>query len=104
MGINLSNPSIAANAVLALFLVAKLTINVSFMIIYPYAGELYPTEVRALGFALGSYIGFLGTIPIPFIVHLVCEMPNNLQGSHKKLIAFKLFFLNLLLHKQMKLK
>jgi hypothetical protein len=62
---------LTGTAVLALFLVAKLTINVSFMIIYPYAGELYPTEVRALGFALGSYIGFLGTIPIPFIVHLV---------------------------------
>ncbi|CAG0893382.1 unnamed protein product [Darwinula stevensoni] len=50
-----------------------LSITASFLIIYPFAGELYPTELRSIGLALGSYISNLGLIAVPFIVYLGVE-------------------------------
>ena len=58
---------------LVLFLISKLSITASFLIIYPFAGELYPTELRSIGLALGSYISNLGLIAVPFIVYLGVE-------------------------------
>lgn len=46
-------------------------ISASFLIIYPFAGELYPTEVRGVGIGTSSYIGGMGLIVIPFINYLV---------------------------------
>lgn len=46
-------------------------ISASFLIIYPFAGELYPTQVRGVGIGTSSYIGGLGLIFIPFINYLV---------------------------------
>lgn len=46
-------------------------ISASFLIIYPFAGELYPTQVRGVGIGTSSYIGGLGLIVIPFINYLV---------------------------------
>ncbi|CAG0899636.1 unnamed protein product [Cyprideis torosa] len=57
-------------ATMLCFLVAKMAVCASFLIIYPYAGELFPTELRAYGFSLGSYFGMMGLIVIPFIVYL----------------------------------
>lgn len=46
-------------------------ISASFLIIYPFAGELYPTQVRGIGIGTSSYIGGMGLIGIPFITYLV---------------------------------
>lgn len=56
---------------LVVFLVAKSTISASFLIIYPFAGELYPTQLRGLGIGLSAYVGGLGLVIIPFITYLV---------------------------------
>lgn len=56
---------------LIIFLVSKTMISASFLIIYPFAGELYPTQVRGVGIGTSSYIGGLGLIVIPFINYLV---------------------------------
>ena len=56
-----------------LFLISKLSITASFLIIYPFAGELYPTELRSIGLSLDSYVSNLGLIAVPFIVYLGVE-------------------------------
>lgn len=55
---------------LVLFLVSKAFLSASFLIIYPFAGELYPTVVRGVGIGISSYVGGLGLIVIPFITYL----------------------------------
>ncbi|KAJ8964244.1 hypothetical protein NQ314_005031 [Rhamnusium bicolor] len=50
------------------------TIAASFLIIYPFAGELYPTQLRGLGIGTSAYIAGLGLIIIPFITYLGSEM------------------------------
>lgn len=62
---------------LVLFLISKSAISASFLIIYPFAGELYPTELRGIGIGTSAYIGGLGLIVIPFITYLV-----NITYSH----------------------
>lgn len=61
----------AVTLTLVLYLVSKASISASFLIIYPFAGELYPTEVRGLGIGLSAYIAGLGLIIIPFVNYLV---------------------------------
>lgn len=56
---------------LLLFLLSKFLISASFLIIYPFAGELYPTQVRGVGIGTSSYIGGLGLMVIPFVTYLV---------------------------------
>lgn len=56
---------------MVLYLFSKFTISASFLIIYPFAGELYPTQMRGIGIGMSAYIGGLGLIIIPFIVYLV---------------------------------
>lgn len=63
-------PEDAVDATLVLFLVSKSMISASFLIIYPFAGELYPTQVRGVGIGTSSYIGGIGLICIPFITYL----------------------------------
>lgn len=46
-------------------------ISASFLIIYPFAGELYPTEIRGVGIGFSSYVGGIGLIIIPFVTYLV---------------------------------
>ena len=53
------------------YLTAKLGISASYLIIYPFAGELYPTEVRGLGLGFSAYIGGIGLCCIPLINYLV---------------------------------
>ncbi|CAG0920762.1 unnamed protein product [Notodromas monacha] len=57
-------------ALMAVFLVAKLSIAAAFLITIPYAGELYPTELRAFGFSVGSVLGGLVCSPAPLVVYL----------------------------------
>lgn len=64
-------PADAVTETLVLFLVSKTMISASFLIIYPFAGELYPTQVRGIGIGTSSYIGGMGLIGIPFITYLV---------------------------------
>ncbi|KAG8223256.1 hypothetical protein J437_LFUL001532 [Ladona fulva] len=67
-------PEDAVTATLLLFLFAKSSISASFLIIYPFAGELYPTSLRGIGIGASAYIAGLGLIIIPFIVYLGSEM------------------------------
>lgn len=46
-------------------------ISASFLIVYPFAGELYPTEIRGVGIGFSSYVGGIGLIIIPFVTYLV---------------------------------
>lgn len=61
----------AVVATLILYLLAKSAISASFLIIYPFAGELYPTQFRGIGIGTSAYIGGLGLIIIPFVTYLV---------------------------------
>ncbi|XP_026757345.2 carcinine transporter [Galleria mellonella] len=63
-------PQDALMETLILYLISKCFISASFLIIYPYAGELYPTELRGIGIGTSAYIGGLGLIIIPFINYL----------------------------------
>lgn len=42
-------PDDAVLETLIIFLISKTMISASFLIIYPFAGELYPTQVRGVG-------------------------------------------------------
>lgn len=64
-------PEEAVVETLVVFLISKTMISASFLIIYPFAGELYPTQVRGVGIGTSSYIGGMGLIVIPFITYLV---------------------------------
>lgn len=66
-------PEEAVFETLVVFLISKTMISASFLIIYPFAGELYPTQVRGVGIGTSSYIGGMGLIVIPFITYLVCD-------------------------------
>lgn len=59
---------------LVLFLFSKFTISASFLIIYPFAGELYPTQLRGIGIGTSAYIAGLGLVLIPFINYLVSRL------------------------------
>ncbi|BES88423.1 Organic cation transporter [Nesidiocoris tenuis] len=63
-------PADEVDLILILFLFSKFAISASFLIIYPFAGELYPTEIRGLGIGMSAYVGGLGLIIIPFITYL----------------------------------
>ncbi|CAK1549985.1 unnamed protein product [Leptosia nina] len=77
-------PSDAETETLILYLISKCFISASFLIIYPYAGELYPTELRGVGIGTSAYIGGLGLIVIPFINYLGTSnlvLPLVLMGA-----------------------
>jgi hypothetical protein len=61
----------AVTETLILFLVSKFFISASFLIIYPFAGELYPTQLRGIGIGMSAYVAGLGLIMIPFVTYLV---------------------------------
>ncbi|XP_008178363.1 carcinine transporter [Acyrthosiphon pisum] len=63
-------PPDAVITTLVLFLFSKFTISASFLIIYPFAGELYPTQLRGIGIGTSAYIAGLGLVLIPFINYL----------------------------------
>ncbi|CAH1105213.1 unnamed protein product [Psylliodes chrysocephalus] len=67
-------PSDDVKTTLVLYLVSKSAISASFLIIFPFAGELYPTQVRGIGIGTSAYIAGLGLIIIPFITYLGSEM------------------------------
>lgn len=82
-------PENSETETLVLYLISKSMICGSFLIIYPFAGELYPTQARGVGkierytgsfshiffwkssgIGFSSYVGGLGLIIIPFITYL----------------------------------
>lgn len=67
-------PEDASMATLVLYLVAKFAESAAFLIIYPFAAEQYPTEVRGVGIGFSAYVGGLGLVIIPFINYLGTEM------------------------------
>ena len=69
----------AVVATLVLFLVSKSAISASFLIIYPFAGELYPTQLRGVAIGFSAYISGLGLIIIPFITYLVSFLMRIFQ-------------------------
>jgi len=67
-------PEDAINGTLVLYLVAKCAASGSFLILYPFAAEVYPTEVRGIGIGFTAYLGGLGLAGIPFINYLGSEV------------------------------
>jgi MFS family permease len=63
-------PENSETETLILYLISKSMICGSFLIIYPFAGELYPTQARGVGIGFSSYVGGLGLVIIPFITYL----------------------------------
>lgn len=63
-------PENSETETLVLYLISKSMVCGSFLIIYPFAGELYPTQARGVGIGFSSYVGGLGLIIIPFITYL----------------------------------
>ncbi|XP_011496168.1 PREDICTED: organic cation transporter 1 [Ceratosolen solmsi marchali] len=63
-------PPNAVVSTLVLFLLSKSAISASFLIIYPFAGELYPTQLRGIAIGFSAYVSGLGLIIIPFITYL----------------------------------
>jgi len=50
---------------------AKLFISSAFGIIYLLGAELYPTEMRTTGLAVGIFMGRMGAITAPYIADLL---------------------------------
>jgi len=48
----------------------KFAISGSFCVLYVFAAELFPTEVRSIGIGFGSMVGRVGGIVAPFIILL----------------------------------
>lgn len=67
-------PEDAINGTLVLYLIAKCAASGSFLILYPFAAEVYPTEVRGIGIGFTAYLGGLGLAVIPFINYLGSEV------------------------------
>lgn len=84
----------AITATLVLYLISKCFISASFLIIYPYAGELYPTELRGVGIGTSAYIGGLGLIVIPFINYLVSISRYHLFVKFYRSIPFDIHHLS----------
>ncbi|XP_054289222.1 carcinine transporter-like [Macrosteles quadrilineatus] len=77
-------PPEAVTETLVLFLMSKFAISASFLIIYPFTGELYPTQLRGVGIGFSAYISGLGLIIIPFITYLGSEhlvLPLVIMGA-----------------------
>jgi OCT family organic cation transporter-like MFS transporter 4/5 len=74
--------------ILVFFLLAKSAIAASFLIIYPFAGELFPTQLRGLGIGVSAYIGGLGRIIIPFITFLVSFAPTSSSAVRIHVFVF----------------
>jgi len=67
-------PEDAVNETLVLYLIAKFAVSGSFLILYPFAAEVYPTEVRGIGIGFTAYLGGLGLAVIPYINYLGAEV------------------------------
>ena len=48
----------------------KFAISGSFCVLYVFAAELFPTEIRSIGIGFGSMIGRIGGFLAPFIILL----------------------------------
>ena len=48
----------------------KFAISGSFCVVYVFAAELFPTEVRSIGIGFGSMVGRIGGVLAPFIILL----------------------------------
>lgn len=55
--------------------VGKFGIAASFSIIYIFAGELYPTVLRAVGMGMSSMVAGTGLIIAPYLIYLVNNFP-----------------------------
>lgn len=53
-----------------LSMIGKFGISGSFAVTYVFAGELYPTVVRAVGLAISSFVAGIGLIASPSLVYL----------------------------------
>ncbi|XP_024082746.1 carcinine transporter-like [Cimex lectularius] len=63
-------PKDAVIAIMVIFLISKFAISASFLIMYTYAGELYPTDARGLGLAVSAYCSAVGRVFLPFVTYL----------------------------------
>lgn len=81
---------------LALFLIGKLAITVSFSLIYTYTAEMFPTNLRHSLMATCSMFGRIGSMiapQTPLLETLVKSLPLYLYGGTGLLSGFLVFFL-----------
>lgn len=83
--------------ILLLISCIRCNIYISFLSLYVYAPEYYPTAIRALGFGTCTAMARIGAIISPFIVQVLYETsPNlaiNIYGSITTIATFLPFFL-----------
>ncbi|CAK9290216.1 unnamed protein product [Gordionus sp. m RMFG-2023] len=75
--------------VLVLALIGKIGITTSFAIIYLYASEIYPTELRGTGMALTLTVSRIFTVAVPFITYTKWVLlPTIIMGAITTLAGF----------------
>ncbi|KAG0714904.1 Solute carrier family 22 member 13 [Chionoecetes opilio] len=68
-----------STTLLALAMVGKMAISISFQMIIFFSSELFPTEVRSRGVSTAFMMSHLGSMGAPFITDLVMDNRGRLQ-------------------------
>ena len=55
---------------------AKLFVSAAFIVIYMFAGELFPTVIRGLAIGIASTASQLGLVVTPYIIFLVSDLSH----------------------------
>jgi MFS family permease len=76
---------------LSLFLITRFVVAGVFNILYTYTVEIYPTVLRAQGFAFNSAFGKIGSIIFPLLIEIFAQYVNLLFAS-MNIVCFCLMF------------
>ncbi|CAL8128169.1 unnamed protein product [Orchesella dallaii] len=82
---------------IVLAMLAKLFVSSGFAIVYLLGAELYPTELRTTGLAVGIFMGRIGAISAPYIVDLMQTVYKDLPTLIFGIVALVGGFVSLLL-------
>ncbi|CAM1308476.1 Uncharacterised protein g4866 [Pycnogonum litorale] len=69
---------------LVLYLISKLCITGSFLVVFPLTAELFPTSMRSTGLATSAIFGPISAIILPFILYLgknYLKLPMIILGA-----------------------
>ncbi|ODM93122.1 Solute carrier family 22 member 3 [Orchesella cincta] len=82
---------------IVLAMLAKLFVSSGFAIVYLLGAELYPTELRTTGLAVGIFMGRIGAISAPYIVDLMQTVYKDLPTLIFGIVAVLGGFVSLML-------